>query len=201
MNDSTLDNLTEKFGKLLAKRIYAASYIQLEKLSDKAKDGEVIDLIDAIRYTIGMIKRMRRQSIEGGGNMSWANAVDRLEDEQMEGRHYVFKSAVGREAAKVAKVNSATYKVAKWSAMIEADAERVQAEYASKATEQVEASVWMHSFLESLSRKRLAWFTGVLAGLRRGVELTLRQRQAISNRYTPSGVKPEEFVELAIRYA
>jgi hypothetical protein len=208
MRDAVLDNLQSKFGRILAARIYACALIQLVKMQAKADEnetGDVLDISDAVRYTIGMAKRMRRQAIEHNGRMTWDNAVDRLEAEQVEVRRHVFAPATVRaniaaEREAYDAMTKAEY-AARWSLKVEVEAEAVQERVVTNASEASDASLVIQSFMASLTRKRFAWFSAVIDGLRRGVELTRRQAQAIANRYTPEGVKTADFVELAVRYA
>lgn len=206
--------LRAHFGAVLGARIYACAIIQGEKLA--AKEGnEDMDESDFIRFTLGMVKRMRRQATENGQSMTWDNAVERLEMEQVEGRHYAFKGSLSRvftqqvnaEAERQSWAEVDTFakslagKCTMWSIKVEEEAERLEAMVIDKASDASDASIMLAEIFASWTPRRLSWFTRVLAGIRRGAELTKAQRDTISGDYTPKGVTATEFVELAVRYA
>lgn len=212
--DKIFDSVSQAFGQQLAARIIACALIKEESLPDTQRDGKDWNAESVVRFTIGVIKRMRRQAIENGQRMSWEDAVERLEMEQVEGRHYTFKGSLSRafgfqvrmevernEWADVETFRKTLNKgVDMWSVKVEAEAERLQ-ERNDNMHEAVEAKVWVESFMNQLTAKRRAWFGNVLSAYRKGTPLTTAQSNAISRRYTPEGVKPREFMELVARYA
>lgn len=206
------DDLSKAFGKVLAARIIACAMLQAQAMEER----EGFEEEDAVlRFTIGMIKRMRRQSIDSGLPMTWENAVDRLEAEQEEGRHYQFQSSLGRAFASQVKNEERRIKsrekgyvaeaqrlgVSVWSLKVEVEAERLQEEMYTKAADASDVSIMLAGIFAKWTPRRLQWFRKVLAGLSRGAELTRSQYKTIQGDYTPQGVTASEFVELAVRYA
>lgn len=206
------DDLSKAFGKELAARIIACAIFQAEKL--EGREGFEEDSA-VLRFTIGMVKRMRRQAIENGQVMTWENAVERLEVEQEEGRHYTFQSSLGRAFASQVRAEEKRIKarekgyvkeaevkgVSVWSLKVEIEAERLQEAVYTKASEASDVSIMLAGIFASWTPRRLSWFKKVLSGLRRGAELTKSQRDTITGDYAPKGVTASEFVELAVRYA
>jgi hypothetical protein len=209
-----LDNLTTHFGVLLASRIFACALIQGEKLAER-EGMEEMDEGDYVRFTIGMVKRMRRQAIENGQSMTWENAIERLEHEQVEGRHYSFKSTLGRAFSSQVKAEEnrikareGAYKaeakesgVSVWSLKVEVEAERLQEDMSTKAVNASDVSMMLIGIMSKWTTRRRAWFVKVMDGLRNGAELTASQRATITGDYAPQGVTATEFVELVARYA
>lgn len=206
------DDLRKAFGKTLAARIVAASMIQAEAMEGK----EGFEEEDAVlRFTIGMIKRMRRQAIENGNGMSWLEAVERLEVEQEEGQHYTFQSSLGRAFSSQVKNEERRIKARErgyveraqhegrsvWSVKVEVEAERLEAAMTEKAVDASDVALTLEGIFNKWTPKRLSWFRKVLAGVRRGEQLTAAQRVNITQSYAPEGVTATEFVELAVRYA
>lgn len=213
--ESVVDSVVDSFGNELGRRILACAIIKESTLPETQKDGSEWTAESVVRFTVGIIKRMRRQAIENGQRMGWAEAVERMEMEQVEGRHYSFKGslsrAFGHQVAMEAErqgwneVEALRLSLAEgkdiWSVKVEAEAERLQAVNDTHATDEVDARLYVETFMNALTAKRRAWFGNVLSAFRKGTPLTTRQSQAISNRYVPEGVKPAEFMELVVRYA
>jgi hypothetical protein len=212
--EKVFDNVSQAFGQQLAARIIACAMIKEEDLPDTQRDGTGWTAESVVRFTIGVIKRMRRQAIENGQSMTWEDAVERLEMEQVEGRHYAFKGSLSRafnaqvkmEAERNEWADVETFRrslnkgVDMWSVKVEAEAERLQ-DINNAQYDAVDAKIWVESFMNQLTAKRRAWFGNVLSAYRKGTPLTTPQSNAISRRYTPEGVKPREFMELVARYA
>ena len=211
MDVSIFNTVKNAFGKVLAARLIACAMLNKESMERAAEWDEET----AVRYTIGMVKRMRRQSIENGQNMTWESAIERLENEQVEGRHYTFKGSLSRAFGYQVRMESErnewadveTFKRSldkgtdMWSVKVEVEAERMAEVQNESDVNAVDAKVWVETYMATLTAKRRAWFSGVLSAYRRGDMLTKLQSTVLSNRYTPEGVKPSEFMELVVRYA
>ena len=202
-DDKALGNLVFRFGVDLGFRIYACALIQKEKMEPQEDDEEgEVSTLDAIRYTVGIIKRMRTQATEHGNPMTWDFAVDRLEMEQVEGRKgKIILTKVEGANVEAIQANRTAVNRARRAFFLEQEHERIAKAYQDNPTEATETAMIMNQFMTGLTARQRGWFSAVLNGLRNGQELTRRQSQAISNRYTPKGVTTKEFIELAIRYA
>ena len=190
-----LAGLVGKFGRELGASIYACSALNCAKVEKLEGDME-----SAIRYTIGTVKRMRVQAMENGRPTTWAYAVERLEMEQVEGRHYTSPNALSRTVARINKINhqeEIDVKRSEQEAVIRELAYKiVQAEEESgeDMVNQIAVRVWIQSYKNALTRTRLGWLSKVIAQIKKGDPVTVRQAKTIGNSYTPEGVKPSEFV-------
>lgn len=216
--NETYTNLVSHFGKALANRIYACAMIVQEEKEFVDEEGNA-DMATATRYTIGCVKRMLRQATR---KLSWVDAVERLETEQVEARHYGMSTAFSRDIARIERINADGYEAVKADGATvhvatgkEAKAERkavavskvmltLEAEshrYDESAQAQAEVKQWVAEYLATASRTKLTFLYRVVAEFRAGQDVSEEDRKNISRRYVPRGVKPMEFVELFARYA
>lgn len=192
--DDTMTNLTVHFGKDMAMRFYACALIFQEDKANTDKPLETIE--DAVRFTVGAVKRVRRQAVH---HLTWDEALDKLEQEQVESRHYGVSGLLSREVKRIEKENGESYTQVKLAntvmRKIEAEAEK----YGADVAEQAGVSLFIKSYVASLSdRARLT----VIRMLKRkqGKPMTGAQCTALS-RIAPTNVKPADFIELVRRYA
>jgi hypothetical protein len=182
--------LVEHFGKDLGTRIYGCAMLF------EVYEEQGIEV--AVRYTIGALKRMRQQ---GTRKVSWADAVDRLEHEQVESRHYSLGSALSRDVKRIEdwnKQSTAEHKAAQYVIQaIEAEQDR----YNRAPEEQLAVKAWVEAYRASLSTRKANYLDNVVAHWKKGEEATRRVKKTIVMRYAPVGVGFDAFVEVLAKYA
>jgi hypothetical protein len=169
--NEVLAGLIEHFGKGLAHRIYACAMIQNDKMEEKMPEA------DCVRYTVGIIKRIRKQGMVHG-HMSWAHAIERLEDEQLAQRHVP---------------------VTAMQAHFADESEKLATRYSS--FDEIEAKMWIEAYKQNLTEGRLTFVSRIVQAVRDKEELSKNDYRNLSLRYTPEHVKPSMFLELLTRYA
>lgn len=209
---NTYENLREHFGDQLAARIYGCALIMrdnTEKLADA--DDET-----AVRFTIGALKRRR---IQGGRKvLTWLEAVEKLELEQDEGRHYGIAQYADRDIARIEAINKHGYTnrdgvdittgpqarqeaqaaaVAKLALMLQVEADRYNADPVMQAA----VKQWVADYMANVSKTKLAFIRRVSADIEAGRGISRNDAQNIRLRYAPAGVSAGEFMELIARYA
>ncbi len=214
-------DLVSHFGKALANRVYACAMIMADGHEDLTDENGEPDMAKAVRYTIGAVKRMLRQATK---KVTWLDAVERLEAEQVEARHYgmatVFSQDIARieaynqldEAdqkasgytragmALVGKAHKAERKASAVSKiMLALEAESTK--YDDDTETQTQVKEWVAEYIGVCSRTKLAFISRIVKAYKEQEEITEADRKHISRRYAPRGVKPLEFVELLARYA
>jgi len=220
--DNTLIDLTGHFGKALAQRIYACAIIMAESAELIDEEGNP-DIAMGTRYTIGALKRMRRQATK---HCTWIDAVDRLENEQVEGRHYgMAPGALNRDIKRIETINQNDYvsikegkeTVVKTGKAVEramAKEKEIKAvsmvaqviaeegeRYNTDPEAQTMASMWVKEYMNSVSKTKRTFLAKVLNDFKARKEIDRPTMRNLSNRYTPENVKPVDFLELLARYA
>jgi hypothetical protein len=211
--NTVYENLVEHFGELLAARVYACAVIMRDN-SEKL-EGENDET--AVRFTIGALKRRR---IQGGRRvLTWIEAVEKLELEQDEGRHYGLVHHVDKDIKRIEHINKYGYEDATGAHVATGEEARkenaaraagklamaLQAEhdrYNADPVDNIMVRAWFADYLANMTKTRMAFIGRVLADIRAGKDIARTDMQNISMRkYAPEGVKPAEFVELLRRYA
>lgn len=215
MENTILAGLVDAFGKSLAMRIYACAIIMLDT-SEKVETME-----DAVRYTIGALKRTRRQG--GRKSYSYEQAVTMLEDEQSEGRHYSVPNytPTTMEIRRIEAINALEegeeLKVSKYDPAKREEARARKAKVESYAVmacvaeyEEKEENAnperlalikdYVAHYVDGLTSKRRAFVQSVVDMVRKGFTPDRSAMRNLSNRYVPDNFTPTEFVELLARY-
>jgi hypothetical protein len=207
MENTILQGLIGHFGSANALRIYACGTIMANN------SGVAIDE-SVVRMTIGALKRIRRDN--GWGIMPWSMAIEQLEAEQDEGRHYRLgpPSPIAIEAARIGQVNQPAYrnplvkakakaKAAVKAACIQAIHTRVlmAQEYHNQDMDtQAIVAAWVDEYWQTISNTKRCYLHAAISAYRAREAISEDVRKNISKRYTPKGVKPMEFLELLARY-
>lgn len=213
---TAIDNLVKHFGQDNAMRIYACAMIMADSNAKCAGDVEI-----GIRMTVGALKRIRRT---GYTVITWAQAIDKLENEQDEGRHYNMcaGNAVSADIARIEQANGSDYvsivngvstvvgmevdkeqkadNAARAIAIIQHMLSEAACAHADNEENQRSAREWVAQYWATISARKRQFLRLVLTDYCGDVELPEPVRKNISSRYAPKGVKPMEFVELLARY-
>jgi hypothetical protein len=220
--DATLNGLVEHFGKALAVRIYACAVIMAESAELTDDEGNY-DVAMGARYTIGALKRMRRQATK---HCTWNDAIDRLENEQVEGRHYgMAPGPLNLDIKRIETINANDYTSVQNGIVTEVKTGKAYERGVAKEKEikavsmvaqviadeseryntdpeaQLQARVWVKAYMASVSRTKATFLSKVLADFKAHKEIDRATMRNLSNRYTPDNVKPVDFIELLARYA
>jgi hypothetical protein len=207
-----LNNLTARFhfGRDMAMRVMACGLLMASKTAEKGHG----DMAGGIRIAIGALKRIRRAN--GYKLLPWRVAIEQLEAEQDEGRHYsmTLPSPTHIEAARVGAVNNPHYtnplikaraksKATVKAACMQAIHARVSAEqdvYDQHIDEQCQVREFVEEYWQTISNVKRAYLHSALCSYRAQETIGEDVRKNISKRYAPKGVKPMEFLELLARY-
>lgn len=205
-------NLVEHFGKGLAARIYACAMIMQEN-TEKLADEEMETVV---RFTIGALKRRR---IQGGRKvLTWLEAVEKLELEQDEGRHYSMSAYADRDIKRIEAINRDGYEDAQGNhiaggreaqkdnearavAMLAHALQEQHNRYNADMADQLTVKVWVGQYMANITKTKLAFIRRVLADVQAGKGISRNDAQNIRLRYVPKGVQADDFIELISRYA
>lgn len=188
--NATYTGLVEHFGKALATRIYSCAMLM------GVYEEEGIEV--AVRYTIGALKRMRRQ---GTKHVSWTDVIERLENEQVESRHYSIATALTQDIKRIEEWNKQSESEHKAANFVLQAVQAEEDRYNTQPEEQMQVREWVKAYWENIGTRKSVYLSRVVNQYRKGVALTARQSEAIIHRYSPKGVRTTEFLELMIRYA
>lgn len=224
MYGDDLASLIVHFGHDLAMRIYASAII-----TQDTWEKEDIDMAQAIRITIGMVKRIRRI---GYKLLTWAEAVDRLEREQEEGRHYSASShasTLARECKAIEARNDDTYtKIVDGESVMVGEVKTEKNEKIAKtAKTQKEKEIaiflelclkhddfvneyadhdkaimikdWVKNYWLTMSDKKRKFLKSCVKTVNKGESLSHKQCDNLA-KSCPKGVKPLELIEIINRY-
>jgi hypothetical protein len=187
--NSAYNGLRDHFGASLAKRIYSCAMLM------KVYETDGIEV--AIRYTIGALKRMRQQ---GTKRVLWIDAVERLENEQVEGRHYNVVTAFSQEVKRIEdwnKQSESEHKAARFIVQaIEAEQERMT----NSVEDTTAVKLWIAQYWASVSTRKSVFLGKAMRAYQKGA-LSQKMSNSLKVNYTPRGVGPLDFVELLVRYA
>jgi hypothetical protein len=214
-----IGKLIAYFGRDLGMRVYACAMIA------KSDTDKLDDTISAIRYTIGCLKRIRRTGF--GGLRTYAEAVEMLEIEQTEGRHYklAMPSKLARECADIASRTSDSYTRIRYDVVQEIDPEAearqarkdrhamamamlmsiVEADstkYANSTENAGVAREWIVEYWQTLSTTKRKRLTAIVKQYMAGnLPADTPDYETIRKNYAPKGVPVNDFLELIVRYA
>jgi hypothetical protein len=210
--EKTFENLAVHFGNDLAARIYGCAIIMRDNSSklDGATDEE------AIRFTIGALKRRR---IQGGKKvLTWLEAVEKLELEQDEDRHYGMVQYVDRDIKRIEAINRNDYVDSNGATVATGKHAREEAEaraanmmaqalqvqhdrYNADPVEALAVKEWVSQYMANISRTKLSFIRKVMADIQAGKGISRNDAQNIRLHYVPKGVQADDFMELIARYA
>lgn len=218
MNEIILAGLVDHFGKANALRIMACALIMAQS-SDKARG----DIEIAVRMTIGALKRIRRHG--GYKLISWAMAIEKLEGEQDEGRHYGLggKSSLMVEVARIERANDDSYvsimhgveqvidtkaqakqevkdNEAMAVAMIHTMIQQEAIKYQEDQEAQIAAKEWVAQYWHNVSETKRKFLTVVMHDYCNVKGISEVNRDNLRKRYVPRGVKVDDFVEVLVKY-
>lgn len=188
--NAAYSGLVDHFGVELATRIYSCAML--------THIYEAQGIAVAVRYTVGILKRMRKQRTT---HTTWAECVDRLEMEQVEGRHYSMDTAANSDIQRIEAYNKQTNAERKAVGYVMQAVQAEQDRYNNSPEEQLQVKLWVEAYLSGLPSGKCAYLARVLRTYKARKELGRKTAENLRINYAPRGVGAATFVEVIAKYA